>query len=245
MLSCIGRLGITPPVFLGRGIDILREVPSCATASPLLLVLALTPICLATPSAASVIASYSASYPVSATNWTTTLSFPKFNPALGTLMSVSLEVRTDLVSTFRFENMSTSSTCTSQDSSQAKVELQRPDATLLTSTIAAREYSQTMPVYDGVLNFGGTSGYTALDLALSQTATMVVTAPADLALFSGAGSIVLPCKATGKAYVSDDCGNASHGVSTKAGANVVVTYTYDNATPVSRATWGRIKILYR
>jgi len=208
-------------------------------------ILALLALCLLVPAAGAVTASYPASVPVAATGWTTTLVFPKFDPTLGVLLSVSFEVRTDLLSTFRFENTSTSSSCTSRDSSKATVELQRPDATVITSTIAAREYGQTMPVFDGVVDFGGTSGYTAADLALSQTATRVVTAPADLALFSGTGTIGLPCRAVGRSFVSDDCGNAAHGVATKAGAYVVVTYTYDNATPAARPSWGRLKIRYR
>jgi hypothetical protein len=208
-------------------------------------ILALLALGLAVPIAGAATATYSAFVFPAPTGWTTSLSFPQFNPSLGTLQSVSLEVRTRLFSTFRFENMSTSSSCTSRDSSKARVELQRPDATLLTSTIAAQQYSQTMPVYDGVLDFGGTSGYTAPDVAFSDSATRVVTAAADLALFSGTGSIVLPCRAVGFSFVSDDCGNGAHGVATKAGAEVYVTYTYDNTTPAMRTTWSRIKSLYR
>lgn len=206
---------------------------------------ALLALCLAASTAGAVTASYNASFPLATTDWTTTLTFPKFNTSLGVLQSVSFEVRTDLSSTFRFENMSTSSSCTSRDSSKARVELQRPDATLLTSTIAAREYGRTMPVFDGVIDFGGTSGYTASGVTTSATATRVVTAPADLALFSGIGTISLPCRAIGRSFVSNNCGNGAHSVATKAGAYVVVTYTYDNSTAASRTTWGRIKRLYR
>jgi hypothetical protein len=77
------------------------------------------------------------------------------------------------------------------------------------------------------------------------SATRLVTAPADLALFSGTGLINLPCRANRRSVVSDDCGNGAHGVATKAGAYVVVTYTYDNPTAASRTTWGSIKTRYR
>jgi hypothetical protein len=125
---------------------------------------ALVALCLAASSAVADTASYNASVPLASSNWTTTLAFPKFDPSLGMLLSVSFEVRTDLSATFRFENMSLLSSCASRDSSVARVELQRPDATPITSTIAAREDRRTMPIFDGTLDFGGTSGITVPDL---------------------------------------------------------------------------------
>jgi hypothetical protein len=202
-------------------------------------------LCLIPVAAGAATVTYVAGAPLASTDWTVTLSFPQFDPSLGTLMSVSFEARDSLVATFRVENMSTSSANTVRDSSKAIVDLKRPDNTILLEVISAKEYTAAFPVYDGVMDFGGTSGITAADQVAYNSASWVTTASADLALFTGTGTIGLPCKATGKSYVSDTAGNVVQGVSTRAAAYVIVTYTFDAAVPAATSTWGAIKSLYR
>jgi hypothetical protein len=201
-------------------------------------------VCVASAASASTV-SYVAGAPLASTDWTVTLSFPQFNPALGTLLSVSFEARDSLVASFQVENMSTSSGNTVRDSSKAIIDLKRPDSSLLLEVISAKEYTASFPVYDGVLDFGGTSGAKALNQVAYNSASWTTTAAADLTLFTGVGTIGLPCKATGKSYVSDTAGNVVHSVSTQAAAYVVVTYTYDAIVPAVSASWGKIKTLYR
>jgi hypothetical protein len=110
---------------------------------------------------------------------------------------------------------------------------------------SAFEYTNTFPAFDGVMDFGGTSGIIAPDRIAYTTASATTTAPADLALFTGTGTIGLPCKVVGRSYTSDTAGNVIHGVFTKAAANVTVTYTYEVVVPTTPATWGSVKALYR
>jgi hypothetical protein len=189
--------------------------------------------------------SYTSTAPLANTDWTVSLSFPQHNPASGPLQSVAFLVRDSLVATFRYENLSVSSVNSIRDSSKATVTLQRPDNSVLLSVISAVERRDNLPVYDGVTDFGGLSGRTIPGVVGYNTDSYTTTAPADLTLFTGTGSISLPCKAVGRSYTSDTAGNVIHWITTQALARVTVTYTYDPGTPAARPTWGRIKSLYR
>jgi hypothetical protein len=189
--------------------------------------------------------SYTASVPLQSTDWNTTVSIPQLSPAAGLLTGVTIAVRDSLVANFRFENTSPSSGNTVRDSSKATVQVFRPDNTMLLSTIAAKEQTAVLPVYDGVIDWGGLSGRTYLGMVNVATGSSVFSAPADLALFAGTGYLSLPCKAVGRSYTSDTAGNVVHSVQTQAAAWVTVTYTYNVITPVSGPSWGSLRRSYR
>lgn len=88
-------------------------------------------------------------------------------------------------------------------------------------------------------------GATAPDQLAFSSASASTTAPADLALFTGTGTIGLPCRAVGRSTTSDTAGNVIHGVSTRAAAQVTVVYTYEVVVPTTPATWGGVKTMYR
>ena len=80
--------------------------------------------------------------------------------------------------------------------------------------------------FDGVIDFDGPSGrkfpdLIGIDVAFSE----IITTPADLALFTGAGLIDLPAAATGTA-VGSGGGNLAVSYNTSAAANAQVTYIY-------------------
>jgi hypothetical protein len=185
-----------------------------------------------------------ASVALTSTDWTVTLQVPKFDPAIGDLQAISFELGDSLNAMFRVENLAPSSN-TVRDSSKATITLSRPDETGLVQAFTAFEYTNTFPAFDGTIDFGGASGATAPDQLAYASASAATTAPADLALFTGTGTIGLPCKAVGRSYTSDTAGNVIHGVSTKAAAQVTVVYTYEVAVPATPATWGSVKVIYR
>jgi hypothetical protein len=190
-------------------------------------------------------ASYSASVPLQTTNWSSTLSFPQFNPAIGTLQSVAISVRDSLVSGFKYENLSTSSGSTMRDSSKCTVQVLRPDNSLLLSTVAAVQETCQVTVYDGSLDYAGTSGRTFNGVVNVGLGTSSFLTGADLALFTGVGTIGLPCNGIGWGYLSSTGGNNRNSVSTQAGAWVTVTYTYLQTSPVAGRTWGALRRSYR
>jgi hypothetical protein len=210
--------------------------------SPLSVLLALG---LASISAAAGTVSYVASVPLQSTNWSTTLSIPKFNAGTGVLASVTVEVRDSLVHEVQFENTSPSSSSTFSDSTYATVDVLRPASTSLVTAIAKYYKTATVGVFDGTIDYAGTSGVTFGGLVDYVMSTSTTTAASDLALFSGTGNIDLPCQAVAYFRFGYSGGNAHYSLSTQAAAYVVVTYTYTNSTAAQTTSWGRIKSLYR
>ncbi len=207
--------------------------------------LALFMLGLAVIPAAAGTVSYVASVPLQPTNWSTTVSFPKFNLGSATLTSVSVVVRDSLVHGIQYENTSTSSSSTFSDSTYATVDVMRPASTSLVTAIAKYYKSATVGVYDGAIDYAGTSGVTFDGLVNYVTASSTTTAPADLALFAGTGTITLPCQAVAYFSFGYSGGNANYRLTTQAAAYVVVTYTYLDPTPAHATSWGQIKSLYR
>ena len=122
-------------------------------------------------------------------------------------------------------------------------DLLRPSLTTLLSTTATllRPYSLTS--FDGVVDYAGTSGVTDAGLTATGADSTCTSDAADLALFTGAGTISLPCIASN---ISTHNGANSWSFGVQALARINVTYTYVSCiTPVRPTTWGRLKSIYR
>jgi hypothetical protein len=189
---------------------------------------------------------YSASVALQSTDWSATLTIPQFDPALGTLTSVTVEVRDSLVHKVEFENQSPSSTSRFRDSVYVTVDVLRPASTSLVTAISKIYQTSLVGTYDGTLDYAGTSGITVDGLVNYTINSSTTTASSDLALFTGTGTIGLPCQAVAYFLFSYNGGNASYRLTTQAQALVLVTYTYDHGVvPTHPTSWGRIKSLYR
>jgi len=170
--------------------------------------------------------SYTASVAQATTDWNTNVSITQFNPALGTLNSVKFEVTGTVSASNGYENTSTNSGTSVNYSYSSVITLFRPD----NSTIAGVTYSasgtQSLGVFDGTVDFGGTSGYTYYHNS-STTATHTSPPPAaDLTLFTGTSSVTLPVSADAT-YSDNAGGNVSTSVSSEASATIKVTYDYE------------------
>jgi hypothetical protein len=94
--------------------------------------------------------------------------------------------------------------------------------------------------YDGVLDFGGPSGYTIpfswsafASYAMQYSSLSIFNSPVNVAIHSTAFSqLVNP-------------GNGAYGVATYITAKVCATYTYECVVAAEPTTWGRVKQLYR
>ncbi len=93
--------------------------------------------------------------------------------------------------------------------------------------------------YDGVFDFGGTSGYTSP--FLWEPFNGFVLTYADLSIFDNPVPVVID--ATAWSLLMNP-GNGSYGVSTYIEATVCALFTYECSTAVERSTWGRIKSRY-
>ena len=169
-------------------------------------------------------------------------AFPKFDVPDVCLVSVCVKLDGLVTGSVSFENYDNfPKTVTSTFT--AKIELKRPDLTPLVAVQPAVLNSDPVTAFDGVLDYAGTSGLTHADLLASVADSLCLTGAADLALFSGPGTISLPCTATN---LSTQSGANSWSFAIKAAASALITYTYtDCIVPVRPASWGRLKSLYR
>lgn len=162
------------------------------------------------------------------------ISVQQFNPSLGTLQSVTLELSGTGSFTQYYQNISTGSGDTITVSQTLDLTLALGDETLL-SLEQVNPHSYMVSAWNGSPPFltgtaGGTQSYPVTVSGQSQLL------PADLAAFTGSGVTDLALSAMAFGSVTDaNGGNFFGGSSVMAGANVAVVYDYD-AIPES-ATW--------
>lgn len=186
---------------------------------------------LAAPAAAQAASvTYSDSVNLQITNWSDTVSIQKFNPALGTLTNIKFELEGTVEGTIMAESLDAAPATITLDLA-AKITLTRPDLSTLAVVLPTSSNVFNATAFDGVIDFGGTSGITLPNLTATDTDTAVSPPPAsDLALFTGVGSIVLPVTAAGTSKATG-AGNIATIFSTNASAVVRVTYFYDTVVP--------------
>lgn len=94
-------------------------------------------------------------------------------------------------------------------------------------------------VYDGTIDFDGTSGVAFTDLAGDATNDGEFTDAPTLALFTGAGSVVLDVDAIGSS-VASGAGNIISQFSSNAGVDIKVEYFVDTVIPAPGAAFGGV-----
>lgn len=197
---------------------------------PFLLVSVIVILCLACAAQAATV-SYTQAVPLSLTNWNNILTFQQFDPSLGVLNSVTFIMTSNCQGQGFAENDSTLSGSPFNWELSALVQLKRPDNTVLLQVqpyVASPVYN--LGVYDGALDFAGTSGITD-PMSCSQTVSLTTPPPVtDLALFTGPGTINLTATATALSKVYGG-GNITMGSRTMAGVEATVIYDYTVPEP--------------
>ena len=187
--------------------------------------------------------SYPASIGLSSTNWTDSITIPRFDLTDCYLDSVCFSLDGHVEGTAKFESEDASPTTVTMNL-QATITLERPDNTPLVTVIPLAQTSDDVTAYDGLLDFGGTSGKTYPDLSGDKTESTCTIVPADLALFTGTGDITLPAEALGSSNGSG-AGNLWLQFSTSASVEATVTYYYTCESATEGSSWGCIKALYQ
>lgn len=165
---------------------------------------------------------HSVSVPLSTTDWSKVIYIPQFDPALGTLESVSMSMAAHVEGMAFFENMDA---MPAEVTTYLSAELKLLNGELLAVAMPVHTIVDQVPGYDGVLDFGGESGKTYANLVADDDAAADFTDPAFLALFTGTGETDLTVAAWGKSRVTG-AGNLAAGFQTKAQAEITITYTY-------------------
>lgn len=125
----------------------------------------------------------------------------------------------------------------------ATITLMRPNLTTLVTVQPTAGVTDSLPVFDTVLDYGGTSGRTYNGVGATGSDSLCVSTNADLALFTGAGTVSLPGSALD---LSTQTGASSWSLGEQAYATITVTYNYAACpVPARQTTWSGIKSLYR
>lgn len=164
---------------------------------------------------------------VSETDWTQYLTVQKFDPSLGELQGIEIKLTGQLEGLMAFENFSKKD-ATVKMTLSAVLELMRPDNSLLVTATPTASTTDFVKAYDENWDWGGDSGRTYPDVAMSIVQSVNLVAPVDLALFTAATSgetISLPVFASALSSASGS-GNMVTWFTTEAGAGVEVIYTY-------------------
>lgn len=168
--------------------------------------------------------------PLQSTNWSSTVSIPKFNPNLGTLVSIDFTLTGHSQGAARAESLDAQPSTVTL-TFQNTITLTRPDMSVIVVTIPQAVFMDTLSAYDGTTDFAGSSGVAHNGLTAMDSDVATAPPPAsDLALFSGAGSIVLPVMAAGTSMASG-AGNLITQFVSMASADVSVCYNFIPNTP--------------
>jgi hypothetical protein len=202
----------------------------CATAT--MIALTASALLFATQAQAAFI-SYSASIPLSDTDWDSSVTINKFNPGLGTLTGIQLTLTGSLLGDVQVENKSRTTARFIDSQLGVTITLMRPDFSTLVVTAPMTSFHDFLAAYDGTTDFGGASGKTHSGITASVTNSFASPPPAsDLALFTGSGTITLPVSAVTDSLVSG--ANLAAIIDTSASATVDVQYQFTLNPPSVR-----------
>jgi hypothetical protein len=188
--------------------------------------------------------------PMPIDNLPRTGSIARFDPTLGTLISVRITATADLTSSFYAENLSSSTPqsvvgSVSGSFTLAAPGLSSPTAPFQTVTTGA---PRQLGVFDGDQDFCGpdtlvvdsnfdpascpdnpvpTENILPSLTSSASTGAITLTDPAVLALFTGAGSAEVGFTTNAEASVEGDTGNLDTLFTTTAGARIEVVYEYE------------------
>jgi len=174
--------------------------------------------------------------PLQPTNWSSSMTVSKFDPNLGTLVSIDFTLSAQSQGDARAESLDASAaqvTLTFQNT----VTLTRPDTSVIVVTIPEAQFMHVLSAFDGMIDFGGTSGVSHLGLVANDSDSVTAPPPpSDLALFTGPaglpGTITLPVAASGSSSASGP-GNLTSNFTSAASASLQVCYNYIPNTPPS------------
>ena len=172
--------------------------------------------------------------PTLATPNTRTVSLPQFDPSLGTLTSVDVINQLNLSNHVQLENTSAgSATLTALTAgNQQLTGTGIAPLTALSNNTAVFDAT----AFDGIVDFGGTSGK---DFGLRTTTNVqseTVTDPATVAAFIGTGTVSYTAAADGSVAITGS-GNIAQATTTQSGGSVTLVYHYTPPSVVVPANY--------
>ena len=175
------------------------------------------------------------------TDWSSSLTFPQFNPSLGTLLSVKLDLNGSLSTVLDVTNLSLTAS-----SGTVKTEVQFTVQDGGNNLIPTPQLSLLSPIYAYSLapGAGATSGALIKNGSSSDTYTLA----AILTEFTGAGTFTVSASTFTQTLLANTGGNTSAAQVTDASLTGTVTYNYvpvPEPTSLALAGLGSAAMLFR
>lgn len=154
------------------------------------------------------------------------------NGGLFTLVGAVIKLDGFMEGFIGFENLSASATSEISGSISSTIELSTTTGTSLVTVLPTFSTSFSAPIFDGVVDFGGSSGVTtdASPVPVTASNTVTITDASTLALFLGSGTIDLDVDANSSASTSNVGGFVTTQSSVVSAASMEIYYLYETAT---------------
>lgn len=166
------------------------------------------------------------SVPLMTTTWRESVTIPQFDPALGTLTSIEYGINGYIEGSVSYESLDSQPSTLTLDFS-ARLELGLPNTSKLILAAPLVTNIVSVGAFDGVIDFGGTSGGIIDDISVTDRVTFMSTPPStdELNFFVGTGTVDMSLDAIGTSSGAGS-GNLVLQFLQSASASVDVTYTY-------------------
>ncbi len=148
----------------------------------------------------------------------------QFDPSLGTLEAVAIQVTGDLNSSIALENLGSAIASYSLDQ-VGSITLELPGAIEEITPGLTADMSGSLAAFDGTVDFAGTSGMSASGLISTNSLTDTLTDTADLTALTGSGTFDLALSSSGTADVLVP-GNSLFQLGGSTGATIELSYIY-------------------
>ncbi|MDZ4773744.1 MAG: choice-of-anchor E domain-containing protein [Planctomycetota bacterium] len=183
-----------------------------------------------------------------ATNWTHTMNLPLFDPTLGSLETIDVQIAQTVSGRVRIESTDAAPTVVSS-TFESFLGLVLPDGSVMQMPIPMANYQDTFTAYDGTMDFAGSSGITHPEINLAHGSTHTLPPPVPRGVFTAApgatGSMALTLTAFGISSATG-AGNVVTQFVLRASATITITYgflgntapTFTTCAPIVMASVG-------
>jgi hypothetical protein len=163
--------------------------------------------------------------PLTKTNWSKTISVPKFSAELGMLIGVRFSMQSSIHGNLLIESLDNSSANVISNLA-AEIILRRPDGSELLTHSPNSEKNNIFSEFDGSVDFAGDSGASHI-IASTSSGTYVLDplSESDKQLFTGSDNLILPLSAEAISSFSGG-GNLDTKSSLSTSAHITVSYIY-------------------
>ena len=167
---------------------------------------------------------YCGNIPSTSTDWNKSISLPKYDPSLGNLTGVTLELGAGLSSDMKIEHTGNTTPAHFSITVNGNVTLNFSDVYMQTNTIFNRNGNAT--IFDGIVDYNGTSGITFPTISNFDTLTKNSSHFSDFVRTVPGENFNVAVKANSVFQINGPS-NYEAAIVTNANATACVTYTYE------------------